>query len=130
MTKNWSEFDRKIFPNDEPYFLNLTKIHETDKHYFTPKIYAGAVGFSPLKEKTSGTVVRRTLDVKLRFVGFNFGHVQVLRFVIVMIQSYSFGHLYLVNWIFLLKGFIKSTYYHFEEILISYLTLGNYLFLS
>ena len=111
--------------------MKPTNINMTPTNFnFTPKIYAGAVGFSPLKEKTSGTVVRRTLDVKLRFVGFNFGHVQVLRFVIVMIQSYSFGHLYLVNWIFLLKGFIKSTYYHFEEILISYLTLGNYLFLS
>ena len=64
---------------------------------FTPKKYAGAVSldrscFSPLQEKkTSGMEVRRTPDVKLRFVGFNFGHVQLLRFVVAMVQSYSFG---------------------------------------
>ena len=51
----------------------------------------------------SGTEVRRTLDVKLRFVGFmrfvgfNFGHVQLLRFFIVMVRSYSFSHLDLVK---------------------------------
>ena len=28
-----------------------------------------------------------------RFVGFNFGQIQLLRFVVVMIQSISFGHL-------------------------------------
>ena len=55
------------------------------------------------KKKTSGTEVRRTPDVRLRFVGFirfvgfNFGHVQLLRFVIVMVGSYSFGHLKLVK---------------------------------
>ena len=52
------------------------------------------------KKKTSGTEIRRTSDVKLRFVGFrrfvgfNFGEVQLLRFVGVMVWSYSFGHLY------------------------------------
>ena len=51
------------------------------------------------KKKTSGTEVRRTLDVRVRFVGiirlvgFNFGNVQLLRFVVVMVWSYSFGHL-------------------------------------
>ena len=51
--------------------------------------------FAPLQEKkTSGMEVRRTPDVKLRFVSFirfvgcNFGHVQVLRFVVVMVWSY------------------------------------------
>ena len=51
------------------------------------------------KKKTSGMEVRRTLNVKLRFVGFiryfssNFGQIQKIRFVVVMVQSYSFGHL-------------------------------------
>ena len=42
---------------------------------------------------SSGKEVRRTQDVKLefvsfiRFIGFNFGHVQLLRFVVVMVQS-------------------------------------------
>ena len=56
--------------------------------------------FAPLQEKkTSGTEVRRTPDVKLRFVGFigfvgfNFGQIQEIRFVVVMVCSYSFGHL-------------------------------------
>ena len=60
--------------------------------------------FTPLQEKkTSGMEVRRTLDEKLRFVGFirfvsfNFGHVQLLKFVIVMVRSYSFSHLDLVK---------------------------------
>ena len=57
------------------------------------------------KKKMSGTEIRRTQDLKLRFVGFirfvsfirfvgfNFGQVQLLRFVVVMVQSKSFGHL-------------------------------------
>ena len=44
------------------------------------------------KKKTSGTDIRRTPDVKLRFVGVNFGQIQLLRFVVVMVRSYSFGH--------------------------------------
>ena len=87
---------------------------------FTPKKYAGAVSlerspspslqvrtggtpaqprFPPLQEKTSGKEVRRTLDEKLRFVGFirfvgfNFGQIQKIRFIVVMVWSYSFGHL-------------------------------------
>ena len=104
---------------------------------FTPKKYAGGVGldrspsparklppsgtpaqprkprpFAPLQEKkTLGRKVRRTPDVKLRFVGFirfvgfNFGHVQLLRFVVVMVWSYSFGHLGSVKLIFLNKAF-------------------------
>ena len=40
-----------------------------------------------------GAEVRRTSDVRLRFVGFNFSHVQLLGFVVVMIRSYSFHHL-------------------------------------
>ena len=53
-------------------------------------------------KKTSGTEIRRTPDVKLRFVGFrwfvsfNFGQVQLLRFFVVMVRSNSFGHLHSV----------------------------------
>ena len=43
------------------------------------------------KKKTSGTEVRRTPDIKLRFVGFNFGQIQKIRFVIVIVRSYSFA---------------------------------------
>ena len=77
----------------------------------TPKKYDGAVGLdrspSPgsqaritslaallhYKKKTSGTDIKMTPDVKLRFVGFNFGQIQLLRFVVVMVRSNSFGHL-------------------------------------
>ena len=49
------------------------------------------------KKKTSGTEVRRTPDVKLRFVDFNFGQIPKIRFVVVMVRSYSFGNLDLVK---------------------------------
>ena len=60
--------------NNQPYFFNLTEIHDTDKHYVYTKKYAGAVSLdrSPslasllYKKKKSGTEVRRTLDVRLR----------------------------------------------------------------
>ena len=45
------------------------------------------------RKKTSGKEIRRTPDLKLRFVGFNLGQVQLLRFVIVMVRSNSFGQL-------------------------------------
>ena len=54
---------------------------------------------SSTRKKPSGTEVRRTLNVKLRFVGFirflgfSFGQIQKIKFVIVMVWSYSFGHL-------------------------------------
>ena len=57
------------------------------------------------KKKTSGTEVRGTPDVKSRFVGFirfvrfHFGQIQKIRFVVVMVQSYSFGHLDSVKWL-------------------------------
>ena len=60
----------------------MTEIHDTDK---------------------SGMEIRRTPDLKLgfvgfiRFVGFNFGQIQILRLVVVMVRSYSFGHLDSVN---------------------------------
>ena len=55
------------------------------------------------KKKTSGTDVRRTPDIKLsfvgfiRFVGFKFGQIQKIVFIVVMVWSYSFGHLDLVK---------------------------------
>ena len=52
---------------------------------------ASLVALLLYKKKTSGTEVRRTPDVKLRFVGFNFGQIQWLRFVVVMVQLNSFG---------------------------------------
>ena len=100
--------------------MTLTNINMTRTNInFTPQKYAGAVGLdrSPTparkhlqghlpslalliyKKKTSGMEVRRTQGVKLRFVsfirfvGFNFSHVQLLRLVVVMVWSYSFGHL-------------------------------------
>ena len=36
------------------------------------------------KKKTSGMEVRMTPDIKLRFVGFNFGHLQKVMFVVVI----------------------------------------------
>ena len=51
---------------------------------------------SSTRKKTSGTKIRRTPDVKLRFVSFirfvnfNFSQVQLLRLVVVMVQSNSF----------------------------------------
>ena len=64
-------------------------------------------------KKTSGSEVRRTPVVKsrfvgfIRFVGFNFGHVQLLKFIVVMVWSYSFGHLDLVKGITLCFDDIK-----------------------
>ena len=46
------------------------------------------------KKKTSRTDIRRTPDVKLRlvgfdrFVGFNFSQIQLLRFIVVIVQWY------------------------------------------
>ena len=61
------------------------------------------INFTPKKicwcGQLAGMEVRMTPDVKLgfvgfiRFVGFNLGHVQFLRFVVVMVRSYSCGHL-------------------------------------
>ena len=64
---------------------------------------------SSTRKNISGTEIRRTLNVKLRFVGFsrfvgfNFGQVQLLRIVVVMIWSNSFGYLHSVMLITLLK---------------------------
>ena len=59
---------------------------------------ASPVALLLYKKKTSGKEVRRTRDVKLRYVGFNFGHVQLLT-IFVMVRSYSFGHLDSIKWI-------------------------------
>ena len=39
------------------------------------------------EKKTLGKDVRRTPDVKLRFVGFNFSQIQKIRLVVVMVWS-------------------------------------------
>ena len=67
------------------------------------------------KKKTSARKleIRRTPGVKLRFVGFrrfvsfNFGQVQLLRFIVVMVRSYSFGH---VNNPISVSGFLEIFY--------------------
>ena len=111
-------YDQKIFTPKNinvgtwPKFTTPTNIN------FTPKKYAGAVGLdrspspslhwlghllrSSRRIKTSGTEVRRTPDVRLRLVIVNFGQIQLLRFVVVMIRSNSFGHLDLVKLVTLL----------------------------
>ena len=77
----------------------MTKIHDTDQYLLYPKKICWCGRSLLYKKKTSGTEVRRTPDVKSRFVGFirfvrfHFGQIQKIRFVVVMVQSYSFGHL-------------------------------------
>ena len=62
---------------------------------------------SSTRKKISGTKIRRTPDVKLRFVGyirfvgFNVGQAHLLRFVDVMVWSNSFVQLDSVKWIIL-----------------------------
>ena len=122
MTKNWLEFDQKIFSTTNiifwiwPKFMTPTSINFPQKKICwsrrlrrypspssqtctdwetCPALLALSL-CSSTRNKTSGTEVRRTLDVKLRFVSFircisfNFGHVQLLRFV-VMVRSSWFG---------------------------------------
>ena len=81
---------------------------------------ASPVALLLYKKKTSGTDIRRTPDVKLRFasfnrfVGLNFGKIQLLRFVVLMVWSNSFGHLDSVKWITLIwfPVFRLLLYYH------------------
>ena len=124
MTQNWLEYDWKIFTPTNlifytwPNFTIPTSINLTPKKMLVRSAWTGPpapacklvlAGHLPSlaallykKKKPLGTEIRRTQDVKLRFVsfrrfiGFNFGQVQLLRFVDVMVQSYSFGHLYSV----------------------------------
>ena len=113
MTKNLLEFDQKIFTTTNLIFLIWPKFMTPTNTNFTPQKYAGVVGLdrspspssqactngdyfaSPVtsllfKKKTSGTEVRRTPDVKSRFVGFirfvsfNFSQIQKIRFVVVI----------------------------------------------
>ena len=57
--------------------------------------------FAPLQERKHGwqccaelltTQILRFVGF-IRFIGLNSGHVQLLRFINVMVRSYSFGHL-------------------------------------
>ena len=116
MTGFQLDFDRKIFTPTNlnvgtwPIFTTPTNIN------FTPKKYAGAVDLDRSPSLASPVAlllykkkyIRRTPDIRLRFVsiirfvGFNFGHVKLLRFVVVIIRSYSFVHLESVKLIFLI----------------------------
>ena len=79
--------------------------------------------FTHRQEKKNRHGFRRTPDVKLRFVsfnrfhGFNFGQIQLLRFVVVMVWSNSLGHLESVKWLFLLfcenKKYLKISVFCF-----------------
>ena len=128
MTKFWLNFDRKIFtPTDlnigtRQKFTTLTLPQKSMLGWSAcsdPPAHAHKLAlagtpaqpclprcFAPLLEKTSGTEVR-TPDARLRFVGFirlvsfNFGHVQLLSLIVVMVWSNSFGHLESVKGIFL-----------------------------
>ena len=119
MTKFWLDFDKQIFTpmnynvRTWPKFTTQTNIN------FPPPKKKNMLVQSALllyKKKTSGMEVGRTLDVWLRFVSvirlvnFNFGHVQMLRFLIVIFWSDSLGHLELVKWIFLLFCVWKLLY--------------------
>ena len=137
MTENWFEHDRKIFTLTNFHFeFDRNSRHRLtlpwrQKNMLVRSAWTGPPAparklalagtpaqprFAPLQEKkTSGTEIRRTPDVKLRFVGFrrfvgfNFGQVQLLRFVIVMIRSNSFGHLHSVMLTFLNKSIMNWT---------------------
>ena len=118
MTESWLDYDQKNFT---PQNLNVrtwlkfttpTNINFTPKNMLVRSAWTGPPApacklalagipaepcFAPLQEKKSGTDVRRTPDVRLRFMVVNLGHVQFVRFVVVMIRSYSLGHLDLVK---------------------------------
>ena len=152
MTENWLDYDQKIFTTTNLIFWIWPKFMTPTNINFTPKKCDGAVGLdrspspnmlactgwdtcpallhSSKRKKTSGTEVRRTPDVMLRFVGFirfvgfKFGQIQKIRFVVVMIRSYLFGHLESIKWITLLPtsstnlyqdGFIVVYNFYFEK---------------
>ena len=156
MTKNRVRTWPKICHTDEQYLLNVTEIHDTDEHQLDAKkiCWCGRLGQVPqpllarshwlghrpslaspialllYKKKTSGTDIRRTLDIKLkfvgfiRFVGFNFGQIQLLRFVVVMIWSYSFGHVESVKWFTLDYIRLECIYFHRKTFLLLRNTLA------
>ena len=131
MTKNWLEYDLKIFTMMNLIFLIWPKFATPTNINFSPSVWLGQVPQPRLasshlpehlpnlanpvnsllyKKKTSGMEIRRTPDINVRFVGFirlvsfNCGQVQLLRFIVVMVQSNSFGHLDSVQWITLEKN--------------------------
>ena len=95
------EHDWKFFTTMNQNNWIWPKNMTTTNINFTPKKYGGVVCY---KKKTSGTEVMRTPDTRLRFVSFNFGHVQLLILVVVVIRSYSFCHLDSVMQVFLFKS--------------------------
>ena len=80
--------------------------------YTCPALIAPSLCSSTIKK--SGTEDRKTPDIRLRFVGFNFGHVQLLMFIVVVIRSYSFCHLDLA---FLVSLFLLAHYKFIKFIL-------------
>ena len=143
MTKNWLEYDQKIFTTANPIFRIWPKFMTPTNINFTPKnmlvrsawtgppaparklelahlpILTSPIALLLYKKKQTGTEVKRNPDVKLsfvgfirfvdfiRYVGFNFGQIQKIKFVVVMVRSYSFSHLDLVKWITLILFYIE-----------------------
>ena len=133
MTENRVRTWPKIYHTDVPYFFLFDR-NSRYRRILTWCQKNGAVGLdrSPsltsshwlghfpslvsllYKKKTSGADIRRTPGIKLRFVsfnrfvGFNFGQIQLLRFVVIMVRSNSIGHLESVKWLFL---YLSSKYY-------------------
>ena len=96
MTKHWLEYDRKISQRQNIFFeLDRNSWHRQTLTLPQKICWCCRLGHLPslasllYKKKTSGIEVRRTPDVKLRFVGFtrfvsfNFGHIQKVMFVVV-----------------------------------------------
>ena len=115
MTENRVWIWPKNIDIDKPYFLNLTKIHEPTNINFPPKKYAGAVGLdrltgrklAPWFIRDSWFKERGWLEFKKITLFCNIFHNLIivtsglwlefpLKFVFVMIWSYSMGHLHLV----------------------------------
>ena len=108
------EHDQKFFTTMNqnnwtwPKNMTTTNINFTQKNMVVWFAWTGppapACKLALYKKKTSGTEVMRTPDARLRFVSFNFGHVQLLILVVVVIRSYSFCHLDSVMKVFLFKS--------------------------
>ena len=90
------------------------KIKAKSLHFVvTPALYPEDPGSNPVD---SFFILQRALannekgpsQTLIRFIGFNFGHVQLLRFVVVMVWSYSFGHIHLVKCITLFQNVLNA----------------------
>ena len=113
-------FFAKMWNNLERYY-NLPCLGH-NVHYISFQVNGLFLPFSEAKSLDRIKITESCLEfdrkIKLRFVGFirfvsfNFGHVQLLRFVVVMVRSYSFRHLDLVKWITLLFPAISVIFLH------------------